>query len=274
MLKIGDFSKLSQISIRMLRYYDEIGLLHPQEIDAMTGYRYYSEAQLPEAGRIQMLKNLGFGLNMIREILESYGDAAKLERFLTLKQQELAEQEEQLAVRLRLIDGTLERLRKDGNIMGYEVTLKTLPRRYVASVRQIIPTYAEEGMLWKILMEETAALHIQDGNPCYISAVFYDAGYKEQDVDVEVQKSVEGSYADTEHVRFKTVPAVEVVSCTYKGGYEQMSQVNAAVAKWIHDNGYEMNGPAFWIYHVSPYETQDPAEFVTEVCYPVRKCGV
>ena len=65
MLRIGDFSKLSRISIRMLRHYDEIGILHPESVDDFTGYRYYSESQLPLAGRIQALKSLGFGLSVL-----------------------------------------------------------------------------------------------------------------------------------------------------------------------------------------------------------------
>ena len=86
MLKIGDFSKLSRISIRMLRHYDEIGILHPECVDDFTGYRYYSEAQLPLAGRIQALKSLGFGLSVIKEILAKYEDAGEMERFLLVKQ--------------------------------------------------------------------------------------------------------------------------------------------------------------------------------------------
>lgn len=271
MLKIGDFSKLSRISIRMLRHYDEIGLLMPEEVDTCTSYRYYSEAQLPQAGRIQMLKAMGFGLSMIREILSKYEDAEELQRFLLIKREEIEGEMEDMKQRLQLLDNTINWLRKDGNIMGYTVTLKTLPERYVASVRKVIPNYACEGDLWRILMEETAPLSIQDGNPCYTLAVFHDGEYKETDVDVEVQKSVTGSYPDTEHVKFKTVPAVEMASVTYKGSYEQISMVNAALASWICENGYEMDGLSFSIYHVSPHETQNPEEYVTEVCYPVKK---
>ena len=63
MLKIGEFSKLSRVSVRMLRHYDEVGLLAPSEVDSMTGYRYYSERQLITAGRIAALRALGFGLS-------------------------------------------------------------------------------------------------------------------------------------------------------------------------------------------------------------------
>lgn len=60
MLKIGEFSKLSRVSVRMLRHYDELGLLAPSEVDPMTGYRYYSERQLIAAGRIAALRALGW----------------------------------------------------------------------------------------------------------------------------------------------------------------------------------------------------------------------
>ena len=71
MLKIGEFSKLSRVSVRMLRHYDEIGLLKPAETDRFTDYRYYTEDQLPTAGRIAALKDMGFSLADIVRILES-----------------------------------------------------------------------------------------------------------------------------------------------------------------------------------------------------------
>ena len=98
-----------------------------------------------------------------------------------------------------------------------------------------------------------------------------DGEYKEKDVTVEAQKTVKGPYPDTEHVRFRTLPPVTYAGCTFKGGYEQINDVTAALTAWIEANGYEYAGPMFDIYHVSPHETSDPSEFVTEVCYPVRK---
>ena len=82
MLKIGEFSKLSRVSIRMLRHYDEIDLLKPAWIDPESGYRYYSAEQLPIAGRINALKDMGFALAAIGQILDRYGDKALVERHL------------------------------------------------------------------------------------------------------------------------------------------------------------------------------------------------
>lgn len=222
MLKIGEFSKLSRISIRMLRHYDEIGLLTPEETDPFTGYRYYSAYQRFEAGRITALKEMGFKLCDVAELLRRWN-------------------------------------------------VKTIPKRQVASVRQIISSYEREGDLWGLMMKETAHMRIQSGDPCLCCAVFHDKDYKEIDVDVEVYKTVQGAYPDTEHVTFKTMPAVQVAPAVCKGSYDKIGEVNAAVASWVEANGYAFDGPMFNIYCVSPHETQDLGEFVTEVCYPVRK---
>lgn len=271
MLKIGDFSKLSRISIRMLRHYDEIGILHPECVDDFTGYRYYSESQLPLAGRIQALKSLGFGLSVIKEILAKYEDAEEMEQFLLVKQKELEEEAMRIRQKLQFLDNTLKWLRKDGNLMDYNVTLKTLPERRVASVRQVIPAYDREGILWEILCRELKSQNVQQAVPCYGMAVFHDEGHKEHDVDVEIQIAVVGNYQDTEHVKFKTVPPIQIASTTYKGSYEQITRVNAVVADWVVENGYDFDGKSFCIYHVSPADTSDPEELVTEVCFPVKK---
>ena len=271
MLKIGDFSKLSRVSIRMLRHYDEIGLLKPVWIDPESGYRYYSAEQLPVAGRINALKDMGFGLAAIGEILPCYEDRDALERHLRCKQAELQTLSDQTAYRLRLLETAQLRLRKEDKIMNYDVTIKTFPARYSATVRMVIPSYEEEGKLWDLLMKETAPLHMTDGDPCYCCAVFHDKEYREAEVDVEVQKDVKGCYKDTEHVRFRKLPEITVACATCKGSYEQMDGINAAVAAWVADNGFIFDGPMFNIYHVSPHETSNPDEYVTEVCYPVRK---
>ena len=271
MLKIGEFSKLSRISIRMLRHYDEIGLLRPVRIDAFTGYRYYGEDQLPLAGRIAALRDMGFGLSAISEVLACGGDAPSLQRLFACREGELRCQMQEVERQLRLLESLRRNLREENYAMQYNVNLKTLPERSAACVRQILPRYDCEGMLWDTLMRETAPLNLVDGDPCICCAVFHDGEYKEADVDVEVQKSVKGSYADTEHVQFKTLPAVTVASATYQGGYHLIGEVSAAVAAWVRDNDYHYDGPAFYIYHVSPHETDKPEEFITEICLPVRR---
>lgn len=101
--------------------------------------------------------------------------------------------------------------------------------------------------------------------------MLHDKEYKEFDVDVEVQIPVTGKYKDTEHVRFKTEPAVTAASMIFEGSYEQFSEVYSAIALWVDENGYEFCGAMMDPYHVSPHETQNPMEWVTEVCCPIRR---
>lgn len=270
MLKIGDFSKLSRVSIRMLRYYDEIGLLKPDHTDPFTDYRYYRESQLPIVCRIAALRDMGFGLAEVRALLPIYEDSAQLDTHLAAQQEVLLRHQAEVVQQLCLLDTARKRLRKEEN-MNYNITIKTLPARYAATVRMTIPRYEDEGRVWHFLCKETLPLNVVQTEPCCCSVVFLDGEFKEHDVTIEAQMTVRGSYPDTEHVRFRTLRAVTCASCTFQGGYHQFNEVVAAMTSWIEANGYTYDGPMFEIYHVSPHETQDPDEFVTEVCYPVRK---
>ena len=223
------------------------------------------------ANRITALRGLGFSLAETAALLACWEDRTAMETRLLAQRAAVEASIQEALDRLRLLDTTIERLRKDEKQMNYDVTIKTLPERQVASVRQILPCYDREGDLWHIFVRETALLHIQDGDPALCISVYHDGEYKEADVDVEIQKTVKGTYPDTEHVKFKTIPPVTVASATFQGPYRQIGEVNQAVASWVEDNGYAFDGLFFNIYHVSPHETRNPEEFVTEVCYPVRK---
>lgn len=270
MLKIGDFSALSKISVYMLRHYDEIGLLTPAHIDESTGYRYYREEQLPVANRIQALKSMGLGLSIIKNILSEYEDEESLKRYLMLqaaqKQEEIATMQKQLL----LLQATIQGLDQSSPLSRFNIAVKELPKRNVISYRGTIAAYDHEGILWKKLSEEISAQSVQLATPCYNIAIYHNEGFVEQEIDVEIQRSVVGEYRDTDVAQFKQVDSVTAAALTYKGGYIQLSEANEAIANWILKNGYEFNGPAFNIYHVSPETETDPNNLVTEVCFPIK----
>ncbi len=266
MLKIGDFSKLSRVSIRMLRHYDDIGLLKPAEIDEFTGYRYYREEQLFIAGRIAALKDMGFALADIVRILEIYDDTEKLDGFLLAKQEELAVLAKQTEYKLMLLDTARNRLKKKQNI-SINVTVKTISERYAATVHTVIPHYEDEGMAWEMFRECQKPLVPSD--PCLAATEFLDEEYMEENVEIIAWMTVKGTYCDTEHIKFKTLPSVKVASCVIKGGYEQMNDAIATIVSWINANGYKVSGHMFNIYHVGPAQTKNPDEYVTEVCFPI-----
>ena len=165
-----------------------------------------------------------------------------------------------------LLDSARKRLRKE-QIMNYDVNVKTIPERYVATVQMVIPSYEDEGMLWNMLGECKTTLVPAD--PCLGAAVFMDKEYKEENVEVMIWMTVKGIYEDTEHVKLQTLPAVKVTSYILKGSYEGINDATAIVVSWMKDNGYTVSGPMFNIYHVGPAQTQNPDEFVTEICFPI-----
>ena len=268
MLKIGDFSRLSRVSVRMLRYYDDNDLVKPVKVDEYTGYRYYSEQQLIVMGKINALKEMGLGVAAIREILKCDDNPKEMERFFMIQKALLTEEAKKIENQLGLLDAAMRGLRKEEK-MKYDCVIKEMPEKYVASVRQILPKYEEEGRLWHILCSETDKLGMVVCGPAM--AVLHDKEYKEENVDVEVQLEVKGNYQDTENVRFKVTGKAQVVSTTFKGSYSQFPDVYAQMAAWVSENGYEFCGNMIDIYHVSPNETRNPDEFVTEICCAVKK---
>ena len=265
MLKIGEFSVLSQISIYMLRHYDEIGLLTPEQVDKFTGYRYYSENQLPEAGKIRALKSMGLGLSQIKEILTRYARGDELKRYLEAQAETQREQLNALSRQLTLTESTIRSLETDSAVPSYSISIKEIPKHSVVSHRRIIASPDREGELWVELSEKTSGQNVQYTTPPMSVAIFHDEGFTEENLDVEVQKTVTGKGG------FKTVEPFTAATLTYKGDYMRLPAANEAIARYISENGYEIAGPRFNIYHVSPETESSFENMVTEVCFPVRR---
>jgi len=272
-LKIGDFSTLSKISIYMLRHYNEIGLLIPRHVDEFTGYRYYSEDQLPIANRIQALKDMGMSLAMIKDILSEYDNSERLRKYLMIQASQKKEEIAAMQKQLLLLERTISNLDNNSSLKNSSIaiTLKEIPQRNVVSLRDKIQSYADEGTLWRMLASETVSMDIKYANPCYDTAIFHDEGYMEQDIDVEIQRSVIGTYKDTARIKFKKVEPISAATLTFKGKYDWLREANEAIATWITDNNYEFNKPMFNIYHISPETESNPENMITEVCFPIKR---
>src|SRR5271157_177020 len=114
MLKIGDFSNLARVTIKALRYYDELGLLKPVKVDEFTGYRYYEASQLTQVQRIIALKDMGLSLEEVSRLLR---DNVSISHILDLLHSKQEEQKQKLAVeleRLKRVEEWLVQVEKEG----------------------------------------------------------------------------------------------------------------------------------------------------------------
>lgn len=270
MFKIGDFSRLTRVSVRMLRHYDEIGLLKPQSIDDFTGYRFYSADQIPRVNRIFVLKEMGFSLSEICGLMEKDMDSKQLLSLLQNRKREISSAIKKENEKLLRVETLIRFIDKDDLNMKYEIALKDIPAYKVVSLRDIISAYHAEGKLWEELQAFADKNNLKCSAPCY--AIYHDHGYKESDVDVEVTMCVSESIAGTGRIKARELEAVlEMAVVMHQGPFEEMTAAYHAMGVWMEANGYEMNGPTRAIYHKGPWCEQSPENYLTEIQAPVTK---
>jgi effector-binding domain-containing protein len=279
MLKIGDFSRLSRVTVKTLRFYDEMGLLKPVQIDSFTGYRYYSVEQLPRLNRILAYKDLGFSLEQIRGLLDEEPPLSQVHNLLQLKQTEirdrLAEDQrrlERLEVRLRQIEYADVYPQEDW-MSNYEVVIKKVEPILAASVSGVIPSYDESEPIFDRLFDEVYGYVHRQGVRhvgCGI-AVYHTAEVQENDIEVEAVAPVYQPLRGNERVQVYELPAVEQMACVvHNGPFATLGQAYRAVVSWIENNGYQIVGPCREIY--LRYERGgDQKNYVTEVQFPVAR---
>ncbi|MCL6613623.1 MAG: MerR family transcriptional regulator [Firmicutes bacterium] len=268
MIKIGDFSKLSLVSIKTLRYYDELGLFKPIRVDESTGYRYYSAEQLPRLYRILALKDLGLNLDQIAALLKEEPSAEQIRGMLRLKKLEVEDRLAEERMRLRRVEALLEQIEREGRMPMYEVVLKKIPAQRVAAVRRILPNYGLIGGLFGELFGPLMGRARFAGPPL---GIYHDQEFKEENVDVEVAVPVEGGVPSDAPAQIRELAGGEMACAVYQGPYERIGEAYNAVMAWLEPNGYHIAGPVREVYLRGPGDTQNPEEYVTEIQVPVEK---
>ena len=147
MIRIGDFSKLSRVSVKTLRFYDEMGLLKPVEVDRFTGYRYYEFDQLAILYRILALKDLGFSLEEIGRLLDSDLSTEQMRGMLKLRKAEIRQQVQQEMERLERVELWLRQIEQENFMSKYDVVIKKIDLVKVASVSELLDKLKADGVL-------------------------------------------------------------------------------------------------------------------------------
>lgn len=275
MIRIGDFSKLSRVSIKTLRYYDEMDLLKPVEVDRFTGYRYYEFDQLPRLNRILALRDLGFSLEEIGQLLRDSLTPEQMRGMLKLRQVEIRQRVQEETERLERVEVRLRQIEQEEDMSKYDVVIKKVEPIKVASVRGVVPTPPQQGPLWSELEGYLARQRVRSTAPCF--SLYHDDEYKERDWDIEACEPIEADLAETGRVKVRTLPAVETMACTvHHGPFVTLNEAYDAIGKWIDANGYRICGPGREIYvHVTEeghgMVSQTDPHTVTELQFPVEK---
>ncbi|MCP4536218.1 MAG: MerR family transcriptional regulator [Chloroflexi bacterium] len=270
MLKIGQFSRFSHVTVKTLRYYDKIGLLKPAEIDRFTGYRYYSASQLPRLHRILALKDLGLSLEQIGDLLEGDLSPEQIRGILRMKQTEIQQQVAEEQARLARVEQRLKQIELEEAMPTQEVLIKKVPALTVASVRDSLPVAGLQQLFGELFGYLSQRGLGPVGPPI---AIYYDEEFHEGSIiDAEITAPVAGPVPEGDRIKLRELPAIkQAASIIHEGSYEDVSSTYSQLLQWIETNGCCIIGPFREVYLQGPEADRDPSTYVTEIQFPVEK---
>ncbi|MCO1603730.1 MerR family transcriptional regulator [Desulfosporosinus nitroreducens] len=269
MYRIGTFSKINKVTIKTLRYYDEIGLLKPAFVDEENSYRYYTSDQLPLLHKIIALRQIGFSIDEISAIQQGQNSIKIFEQ----REQELKASIDESQRQLGQITHYLAKMKEDFN-MNYEVVSKELPEVIVFSRRMVIPDYNYYFEIIPKIGEEVKKSNpeIKCTVPEYCFIIYHDGEYKEKNIDVEFCEAVTSWGKDTKTIKFKKIEKVPSAACVYhKGPYSSIGNAYAHLYKWIEENGFLANDNPRESYIDGIWNKEDENDWLTELQVPIMK---
>jgi DNA-binding transcriptional MerR regulator len=278
MFRIGEFSRITRVTIDTLRHYDALGLLRPAKVDPLTGYRYYSARQLMELNRILALKEVGFSLEEIARILQEKPTTEEL-RGMLKAQLARAEQEIQAAEgRHERILARLQYLNLEDDMPAYEITLKPVEKLTIAAIRETVPTIEQMPQRCSEMFD-TIERWMQANNVPFgpSMSIYYNEGFTQENIDTECAfiipdpGVVKNARAEAP-IQLRQIEEVPLMASTiavedfYKKAGGLLPAYNA-LAQWIEENGYQISGPPRELF----YGSAQGGDLTAEVQFPVKK---
>lgn len=276
MFRIGEFSKIARVSGRLLRYYDEIGLLSPQSIDPETGYRYYSARQLPRLNRILVLKELGLSLEQIARLLDQETSVDEMRGMLTLRKAQIEQSVQEEMERLRVVESRLQQIDTHGQMQEPDVILKAVEASPFLGLRDVL---AGMGAIQRLVRRIATAVPALVGRNSLgpIAIIIHSPMYDPNALDVEVgylltqngPQSVELS--EERRLTLRTLPATQTMATlVHVGRVSDSHRSYGALATWMEHHGWQMSGAGRDLLLQLP-QSEDQDEAVIEIQLPVTR---
>lgn len=263
MYKIGEFSKITNLTVKALRYYDEQGILKPS-CRGENDYRLYEQKDFEKAQLIILLKGFEFSISEIKEVIENCEDLDDLQFFLAEKKLIIAKQIEKEKELISAIDKCLLPKNKEDSSMNYIIEIKEIEAVNVASIRYN-GAYSDVGKYIGGIYK--AAKGKANGVPfnCY-----YDNEYKDF-ADIELCVPVKGTISSKD-VNFKQLPKIKALCTTHIGGYSTINLAYKKIMDYAKEHGIETKLPSREIYHKGPgmIFKGNPEKYLTEIVIPIE----
>lgn len=279
LLRIGEFAKLGQVSIKTLRFYEAEGLLKPEYVNPETGYRYY---RMPQSEQLALITNLragGFHISEISALLKSDISSKQLADSISAKREKLLDERAAIDDRLRIVETLSKSVASQSEQSLSMVKLKSVSPQRVHSVSKRVPCLGTAvTKMFESAESEVAARNARAASAPFL--IFHDAPSKRRNLRVEVCIPVTDK--SCEHIESTVIPGCEL-ACTvaYRGSYEQTAILRDRMGTWIENAGLTSGGPLREIYHRFGADQEDyklPSnvlakgsnEYLTEILMPLQ----
>jgi DNA-binding transcriptional MerR regulator len=274
MFQIGEFAQIAQVSGRLLRFYDQQGLLTPERTDPATGYRYYGIRQLPRLNRILALKELGLTLNQIRRYLDDEISVSELRGMLAMKRAQLEQALSEEEARLRNVESRLAQIDRDGAMGDFEFVLKSLPETPVLATPGRFADLSEAfPVVGSVAIEGARAIPFarrgnfivvadnrEDGDALSLNMGF--AMRRESRRDVALGNGLT--------LRPMLLPAVEtMLTLVREGPGEDAHMAFGAIGHWLEVNRHRIAGPCREVFLEAIREPPLLDATLVEIQFPV-----
>lgn len=273
MYSIGEFSKLSGLSINTLRHYETVGILKPEKINEFTGYRYYSASQLVTVNKILALKDVGFSLVEISKIFTEVPSVPSIVSMLETKAVELEETLNHEIERLMRLRTNIFNIKNGGLPIMNEITIKRVEPILVVSTRNEIKKgeIQSQSKMWADVNDFISKNKLQQTIPCM--SLFHNGTWDwdaTEKWDIEVAEPITKAVDGDGIVNVRELPQTEKMACiVHNGSLSTICETYKAIAQWIEQNNYSICGPVREIYHVGEWKTSNEDEYITELQFPI-----
>ena len=268
LLTIGDFSRMTHLSVKALRHYHEVGLLEPAEIDRASGYRFYDADQVPIAQVIRRFRDLGMPVDQVRSVLDA-PDIGTRNQVIVAHLERMEDQLEQTKATVASLRAVLE-----GPFTPAAVEYRSVPATPSLAIREQV---AAAGMTdwWtgaflelRKALEEAGAERAGPDSCLYPNEMFeLEEGEMVAYVPVKVLTGGSG------RVQAYELPPVELAIMLHPGSYDELDQTYGALGTYVAEQAIGVEGPIREMYVVSPLDVEDVSEWRTELGWPVFRAG-
>jgi len=276
MLTIGEFSRLSQVPVKTLRYYDEIGLFKPSGIDRFTDYRYYTLDQLPRIHSIMALKEFGLSLEEIVQLLHEDLPPEQIRGMFRLKQVQVQERIREEQARLTQIEFRLRQIELEGMMEAVDIVIKRIEPFHALTLRRTVLTRKEREFSGRAIEQAIKEGRIKWNRSSPVE-MFHEEEFHGGYSDAEYAIPVEPNHTPTVSLEevgtftLREIPATEAATYLHQGDYPSLNEKYLFLQRWAVENGYKLGGTWRFVYHRGPMHHANPSEYLTELQHPIER---